>query len=105
MQVLRNRSLVLFLLMAFSLPQAYSSLHSVCHNHHTACVETDNKHFHEDHPDCQVCDHVLPAIYHVVFSETGLSLNSKITSVTCWYNQLAPVILQDLRLFRGPPAF
>ena len=105
MQALRNRSLVLFLLMAFSLPQVYRSVHVACHDHQAACVEVNNQHFHEYHPDCKVCDHVLPVVYPVVFSEAGFVLNSNNTSVSSWYNQPATCIHQDLTLLRGPPGF
>lgn len=104
MQALRNRLLVLFLLLAFSMPQVYSSLHAACHDHQDACVELNDQHYHEYHPDCNVCDHVLPAIYPVVFSEGVFVFSSKPNSIPCWYNQPAPGIYQELTLFRGPPS-
>jgi hypothetical protein len=105
MQLLRNNNLLLVVFMAFTLPQAYSSFHAVFHEHSELCTEVNNQHFHEYHPDCKVCDHVLPAVYPVVFLEADFVLNSNNTTVSSWYNQPATCINQDLTLLRGPPGF
>lgn len=105
MQALRNRWLILVFLMAISLPQVYHSLHFACHDHSAICVEVNNQHFHEYQPNCKVCDHVLPAVYPVVFLEADFVLNSNNTTVSSWYNQPATCIHQDLTLLRGPPGF
>ena len=105
MQVLRNRWLILVFLMAISLPQVYHSLHFACHDHSAICVEVNNQHFHEYQPNCKVCDHVLPIVYPVVFSESGFLLDLKHVSLSCSYYQQVLCIQKDLTLFRGPPGF
>ena len=105
MQVLRNRWLILILLMAVSLPQLYRSFHFACHDHRALCVEVINQHFHEYQPDCKVCDHVLPAIYPYFFSEAGIVLDSNHFLFSLKYYQQVSCIHKDLTLFRGPPGF
>ena len=91
--------------MAFTLPQAYSSFHAVFHEHSELCTEVNNHHFHEYHPDCKVCDHLLPTICPFVFSEVGFVLDSTCFLFLSKYYQNAPCIHKDLKQFRGPPGF
>lgn len=105
MHILRSRLLILIVLTAISLPQLYRTVHFACHDHRAVCVEVNNQHFHESHPECKVCDHLLPAINPFVFSEVGFVLDSTPFLFLSNFYQHAPSIPKDLTQFRGPPGF
>lgn len=105
MDRLRSRFLILMLLGLVLLPQLYQAVHLVSHHHAAACVEVNVTHFHEKHPDCKLCVHVVPAFFAAAFNDFSVHHSSHTFSFIHHCMDQVVDTTQPFFWHRGPPHF
>jgi hypothetical protein len=105
MKRLRNKLLILILLGMVLVPQLYQAAHLIGHRHDAACNEVNVTHFHEKHPDCKLCVHVVPALFSNLFDEFSVASLGYSSSMVDHYVDQFFEISNSFFWLRGPPHF
>lgn len=62
-----------FFLLAFLFPSVVKEIHIPHHEEKVRCEAGADKHFHELHHDCTLCDFVIPVVSFPAISEMNFS--------------------------------